>query len=64
MRSHHAVRLVSLYCNGIETRHPRLALDVAGGRLLPPTLIQAGGAEMLAADAIALADDLRAAGVM
>ncbi|BBX18390.1 acetyl hydrolase [Mycolicibacterium duvalii] len=62
MRSHHAVRLVSLYCNGIETRHPRLALDVAGGRLLPPTLIQAGGAEMLAADAIALADDLRAAG--
>ena len=34
-----------------DPAHPRLTLDVAGGRPLPPTLIQAGGAEMLAADA-------------
>ena len=46
----------------IESTHPRLTHDVAGGRALPPTLIQAGGAEMLAADAIALAEDIRAAG--
>nr|WP_051053571.1 alpha/beta hydrolase [Mycolicibacterium chubuense] len=62
MRSQHAVRLVDLYCTGIEPDHPRLRLDVAGGRALPPTLIQAGGAEMLAADAIALAADLRLTG--
>ena len=30
--------------------------------MLPPTLIHAGGAEMLAADAIALAEDIRSAG--
>ena len=60
--SHNDFRLVRLYCHGVETDHPRLALDVATGRILPPTLIQAGGAEMLAADAIALAEDLRAAG--
>jgi acetyl esterase/lipase len=51
-----------LYCAGIDSNHPRLNLAVAAGRTLPPTLIQAGGAEMLAADAIALADDIRAAG--
>jgi len=51
-----------LYCAGIDSSHPRLKLDVATGRTLPPTLIQAGGAEMLAADAIALADHIRAAG--
>lgn len=62
IRSRDAARLVELYCAGVEPAHPRLALDVAGGRLLPPTLIHAGGAEMLAADAIALADDLRRAG--
>ncbi|MDA2894710.1 alpha/beta hydrolase [Mycolicibacterium sp. BiH015] len=62
IRSRDAVRLVELYCTGIESGHPRLRLDVAGGRPLPPTLIQAGGAEMLAADAIALAQDLRQSG--
>ncbi|MFB1295391.1 alpha/beta hydrolase [Mycobacterium sp. pW049] len=62
IRSRDAIRLVELYCTGIESGHPRLRLDVAGGRRLPPTLIQAGGAEMLAADAIALAQDLRRAG--
>ena len=62
IRARDAARLVELYCTGIDPAHPRLTLDVAGGRVLPPTLIQAGGAEMLSADAIALADDLRAAG--
>ena len=56
------LRLLELYCAGIDSSHPRLKLDVAAGRTLPPTLIQAGGAEMLAADAIALADDIRTAG--
>jgi epsilon-lactone hydrolase len=61
IRSRDAVRLIELYCAGIDSSHPRLKLDVAAGRALPPTLIQAGGAEMLAADAIALADDIRTA---
>lgn len=62
IRSRDAVRLIELYCAGIDSSHPRLKLAVAAGRLLPPTLIQAGGAEMLAADAIALADHIHAAG--
>ena len=62
IRARDAARLVELYCAGTEPAHPRLALDVAGGRQLPPTLIHAGGAEMLAADAMALAGDLRRAG--
>lgn len=64
MRSHDAVRLLQLYCAGVESDHPRLRLDVASGRSLPPTLIQAGGAEILAADAIALAEDVRTAGAV
>ena len=62
IRSRDAIRLIELYCAGIDSSHPRLKLDVAAGRALPPTLIQAGGAEMLAADAIALADHIRTAG--
>ncbi len=62
IRARDAARLVELYCAGVEPEHPRLALDVSGGRQLPPTLIHAGGAEMLAADAMALAGDLRRAG--
>jgi acetyl esterase/lipase len=62
IRSRDAVRLLELYCAEIDSAHPRLTLDVAAGRTLPPTLIQAGGAEMLAADAIALAEDIHAAG--
>jgi acetyl esterase/lipase len=62
IRSADAVRLIELYCAGIESTHPRLKLDVAAGRTLPATLIQAGGAEMLAADAIALAQHIRTAG--
>jgi epsilon-lactone hydrolase len=62
IRSRDAVRLLELYCAGTNSSHPRLKLDVAAGRTLPPTLIQAGGAEILAADAIALADQIQAAG--
>ncbi|OBI71500.1 alpha/beta hydrolase [Mycobacterium sp. E740] len=62
IRSRDAARLIGLYCTGTDSAHPRLKLDVAAGRALPPTLVQAGGAEMLAADAIALADAIRAAG--
>lgn len=62
VRSRDAIRLLQLYCAGVEPTHPRLSHDIAGGRVLPPTLIQAGGSEMLAADAIAVADDIRAAG--
>jgi acetyl esterase/lipase len=51
-----------LYCRGIDPAHPRLAHDVAAGPTLPPTLIQAGGAEMLAADARRLSADIRAGG--
>lgn len=57
-----AVRLVGLYHSGVELTHQRLTLDVAGGPALPPTLIQAGGAEMLQEDARQLAADIRTAG--
>lgn len=57
-----AARLVELYCGKVDVSHPRLNLDVAGGRRLPRTLIQAGGAEMLLADARSLDADIRAAG--
>lgn len=62
IRSRDAIRLIELYCTGIDSTHPRLKLDVEKGRTLPHTLIQAGGAEMLAADAIALAEHIREAG--
>ena len=51
-----------MYCGDTDPADPRLALNVAAGRALPPTLIQAGGAEMLAADAHRLAAEIRAAG--
>jgi acetyl esterase/lipase len=57
-----AARIVGMYHAGIDPTHHRLALDVAGGPVLPPTLIQAGGAEMLQEDARQLAADIRAAG--
>ncbi|MBO0677856.1 alpha/beta hydrolase [Mycolicibacterium sp. S2-37] len=62
IRSRDARRLVDLYCAATEPVHPRLSLAVATGRPLPVTLIQAGGAEMLAGDAEALAEDIRTAG--
>lgn len=57
-----AVRLVRLYHPDIELTNPRLTLDVARGPALPPTLIQAGGAEMLQDDARKLAADIQTAG--
>jgi epsilon-lactone hydrolase len=62
IRAADAVRLLSLYHGGTDLTHRRLTLDVAGGALLPPTLIQAGGAEMLQDDARQLAADIRSAG--
>jgi epsilon-lactone hydrolase len=62
IRARDARRLIRLYCSRTDLAHPRLTLDVAGGRLLPPTLIQAGGAEMLVADSRKLAGDIAAAG--
>ena len=55
-------RLVALYHVGVDPAHHRLKLDVAGGPPLPPTLIQAGSAEMLEADARQLAAEIRTAG--
>ena len=62
IRAADAARLVQLYCRGVDPAHPRLALDVTRGPVLPPTLIQAGGAEFLSADAHRLAADIRIAG--
>jgi epsilon-lactone hydrolase len=62
IRARDAKRLVKLYCAQSDVAHPRLTLDVAGGRAMPPTLVQAGGAEMLVADSRKLAADICAAG--
>jgi acetyl esterase/lipase len=62
IRANDAAKLIGLYCAGTDVTHPRLTLDVAGGRRLPPMLIQAGGGEMLVADARKLAKDVTAAG--
>jgi epsilon-lactone hydrolase len=62
IRAADAARLVRLYTRGLDPAHPRLKLDVARGPRLPPTLIQAGGAEFLLADARHLAADIRAGG--
>lgn len=57
-----AARLVGLYTAGVEPSHHRLRLAVRGGPALPPVLVQAGGAEMLLANARQLAADAEAAG--
>jgi epsilon-lactone hydrolase len=62
IRAVDAARLVALYAGSVDPAHQRLTLDVARGPSLPPTLIQAGGAEMLVADARHLAADIRAGG--
>lgn len=62
IRAADAAKLVGLYCAGTDLAHPRLTLDVAGGRRMPPTLVQAGGGEMLVADSRRLAADITAAG--
>jgi acetyl esterase/lipase len=62
IRATDAAKLIGLYCGGTDLTHPRLTLDVAGGRRMPPTLVQAGGGEMLVADSRRLAADITAAG--
>lgn len=62
IRAKDAHRLVQLYCRTTDPAHKRLTHDVTTGAPLPPTLIQAGGAEMLAADAHHLAAAIRKAG--
>lgn len=57
-----ARRLIALYTAGTDPLHARLAHVVAADEALPPTLIQAGGAEMLAADAHRLHRMLTASG--
>ncbi len=55
-----ARRLVGLYTRGLDPEDRRLALEFDDVTGFPPTLIQAGGAEMLRADAEYLADVLGA----
>lgn len=55
-------RLLAHYLAGVDPRHPRLTHVLAEGEVLPPTLIQAGGAEFLAGDAHHLHDMLEAVG--
>lgn len=62
IRASDAARLIGLYCTGTDPAHHRLTLDVVGGRRMPPTLIQAGGAEMLQSDARTLDAGIRSAG--
>lgn len=57
-----AARLLDLYTIDVDPSEQRLAFSFAGARDLPPTLVQAGGREMLAADAEWLAKALDEAG--
>ena len=57
-----AGHLVGLYCAGQDPENPRLKLDFGNADLLPPMLIQAGGFEMLRADARHLDAEIRGAG--
>lgn len=57
-----ARRLPRVYTSGHPDDTPRLRLTVAAGTALPPILVQAGGAEMLSADARHLHTMVRTAG--
>jgi acetyl esterase/lipase len=57
-----ACRLIELYTTGTEAGHARLAHAIGEDEVLAPTLIQAGGREMLAADAHHLHRALQASG--
>jgi monoterpene epsilon-lactone hydrolase len=57
-----AARLLDLYTVDADRSGHRLAFTFAGAREFPPTLVQAGGREMLAADAEWLAKALEEAG--
>ncbi|NUS94504.1 MAG: alpha/beta hydrolase [Nocardia sp.] len=60
--AHAARRLPRAYTHGHADDAPRLRLEIAAGTALPPILVQAGGAEMLSADARHLHDMVEAAG--
>lgn len=62
MSAEGARRLVARYLGETDPGHPRLTHVLAPDEALPPTLIQAGGAEMLAADARHLHQMLLASG--
>lgn len=55
-------KLFAHYLLDTDPLHPRLTHVLEPGEVLPPTLIQAGGAEFLAADAHHIADMLEASG--
>ncbi|HZZ48895.1 MAG TPA: alpha/beta hydrolase [Pseudonocardia sp.] len=57
-----ARRLIGIYTRDVDPTDARLAHVLAGGEQLPPTLIHAGGREILAADAHHLARMLQAGG--
>lgn len=57
-----AARMLDLYVAGHDHATPRLRFSFDGADRFPPTLIQAGGREMLAADAIELARGLTSGG--
>jgi acetyl esterase/lipase len=57
-----AARLLDLYVDGHDHTVPRLSFSFDGADRFPPVLVQAGGREMLAADAIELARGLESAG--
>lgn len=57
-----AARLVGLYVAHHDPSAPRLTFSFDGLHGFPPTLVQAGGREMLAADAVELARRLQAVG--
>ncbi|WP_194819078.1 alpha/beta hydrolase [Nocardia sp. XZ_19_385] len=57
-----ASKLPAQYTRGLPADTPRLRLSIPKGTVLPPILVQAGGTEMLAADARALHKMVRAAG--
>lgn len=54
--------LLAHYIREVDPLHDRLTHVLGPDEVLPPTLIQAGGAEMLAADAHHLYDALRSSG--
>jgi acetyl esterase/lipase len=55
-------RLAAMYLGGADPRDPYASPLYADPRGLPPTLVQAGGDEVLLDDAVRMADKMKAAG--
>jgi acetyl esterase/lipase len=55
-------RLAAMYLDGADSRDPYASPLYADPRGLPPTLIQAGGDEILLDDAVRMAEKMKAAG--